>query len=355
MNKLFTLMMVILLLLLACKKEEKEISPDLYQWEISNPAAEGMNPEILDSAFIRADELNYVDAVLVVRNGKIVAERYYNGYDQWTPHNLMSVTKSFMSAITGIAFHDGVLDDLDKKIMDYFPDYVYSGMDQRLFDVTVRHLLTMRMGIDIEENNLLDVMVKDDWNKATFELPLLYNPGEKFAYNSLQTHLLSAIIARSSDMTTLDFANKYLCNPIGVNIDFWIADPKGINNGGFNMLLAPRDMAVFGLLYMNGGELKGKQVVPADWIDASLTGTWAKNSSRWGVLTDYNYGYLWWLGKINGYDMFFAMGLGGQYILNFPELDLIIVTTAKSDVDFENGQEMPILEMVSKFVLPSVN
>jgi len=87
------------------------------------------------------------------------------------------------------------------------------------------------------------------------------------------------------------------------------------------MLLTPRAMAVFGLLYMNGGESDGKQLVPVAWIDASLTGTWANNSSKWGALTDYNYGYLWWLGKINGYDMFFAMGLGGQYILNFPELN----------------------------------
>ena len=354
MNKLIALIIIISSFLsLACNKDD-ENNLDFYKWEISTPFAEGLNPEMLDSAFIKADELNFVDAVLVIRNGKIAAERYYNGYNQWTPHNLMSVTKSFMSAITGIAFHNGILDSLDKKIMDYFPDYVYSGMDQRFFDVTVRHLLTMRMGIDIEENNLLDAIAKDDWISATFELPLLNDPGEKFAYNSLQTHLLSAIITRSSGMTTLEYANKYLCNQVGINIDSWYADPKGIYNGGFSMFLTPREMAVFGYLYMNGGELDGKQIVPVDWIDASLTGTWGKNSSKWGALTDYNYGYLWWLGKINGYDMFFAMGLGGQYILNFPELQLIIVITATSDVDFENGQEQPILEMVSEYLLPSI-
>ncbi len=353
MNKLAALVIISLFLLPGCYKKNEEYH-DFYQWEISSPSAEGMNTEMLDSAFIKADELNFVDAVLVIRNGKIAAERYFNGYNQWTPHNLMSVTKSFMSAICGIAFQNGILDTLDKKIMDYFPDYIYSGMDQRLFDVTIRHLLTMRMGIDIEENNLLDVMVKDDWIRATFELPLLYNPGEKFAYNSLETHLLSAIIARSSGMTTLEFAKKNLCNPIGINIDHWLPDPKGIYNGGFNMFITPREMAVFGLLYMNDGELGGNQVVPLDWIDLSLTGTWSKNSSQWGALTDYNYGYLWWLGKINGYEMFFAMGLGGQFILNFPELSLIVVTTAKSDVDFENGQEQPILELVSKYILPSI-
>ena len=119
MNKLSAWIIVTLLLLLACKKEDED-KLEYYEWEISTPSAEGLNPEMLDSAFLKADELDFVDAVLVIRNGKIAAERYYNGYDQWTPHNLMSVTKSFMSAITGIAFHDGVLDDLDKKIMDYF-------------------------------------------------------------------------------------------------------------------------------------------------------------------------------------------------------------------------------------------
>jgi len=85
-----------------------------------------------------------------------------------------------------------------------------------------------------------------------------------------------------------------------------------------------------------------------------LTRTWTNNGTAWGPLTDYNYGYLWWLGKMNGYDLFMALGMGGQYIINFPDLDLIVVTTANKDISWDNDQELPILEIVSKYILEAI-
>jgi len=113
-------------------------------------------------------------------------------------------------------------------------------------------------------------------------------------------------------------------------------------------------MAVLGYLYLNDGRINNTQIVSKEWVDASLTGTWTNNGTAWGVLTDYNYGYLWWLGKINGYNMFMAMGMGGQYIINFPDLDLIVVTTANKDISWDNDQELPILEIVLKFILEAI-
>lgn len=339
---------------LSCRDDSLEPTFQPFTWNTSTPAAQSIDSQILDSAFITAEQMGYVDGLLVFRNGYLVAERYYNGYSTYTAHNVMSVSKSFLSAITGIALQKGYF-TLDDKVMDYFPEYVYDTMDVRKQDITIRHLMTMRMGIDNEENNLFDVLATENWIKTTIELPLLSAPGEKFRYSSLQTHLLSAILEKTSGLSTFDLTKKYLLDPMGIDIEHWSQDPQGYYFGGSEMFFEPYEMAVLGYMYLNGGKLRGEQIVPSDWITTSLTGTWEKNSAEWGVLRNYNYGYLWWLGEINSYKMFWALGHGGQMVLTFPDLNLIVVTTADYDVPWEEEQTRPILELVSKYVLPAVN
>jgi CubicO group peptidase (beta-lactamase class C family) len=325
-----------------------------FEWLMSAPSAEGLDQQKIDSAFIKAEELGFVDALLVIRNGKLVAENYYNGYNADKEHQIWSCTKSFMSAIVGIALDIGLIESIDKKIMDYFPEYAYPGMDTRFYDITINHLLTMSMGIDNEENNLIPVVQSNDWIYQTFRLPLLSDPGQKFRYNSLETHLLSAIITKVSGKNARAFANENLTGPMGIEIIEWRSDPKGNSTGGYDIYMKPRDMAVLGYMYLNGGRINNTQIVSEEWIDSSLTRTWTTNGTKWGPLTDYNYGYLWWLGKINGYDMFMAMGMGGQYIINFPDLDLIVVTTTNKDISWDNGQEIPTLEIVSDYILKAL-
>lgn len=349
MKKPALLLIITISLLFGCNKHPDSEWPD-FQWPESTPAAQGLNRKMIDTAYLKAGQTGFVDALLIIKNGYLVAERYYNGYDRNTAHQIWSDTKSFMSALVGIALHDGLIESPDKKVMDYFPEYVYSGMDPRFFDITVRHLLTMRMGIDNEQNTLIPVVSSGNWLEGTFNLPLLYDPGQKFAYNSLQTHLLSAIITKVSGMSTLEFAVKNLTGPMGIEIIQWGHDPQGYNVGGYNIYMKPYDMAVLGYMYLNGGRIDNRQIVPEEWVDVSLQKTLA-NDGYWGVLTEYNYGYLWWLGKMNGYRLFMAWGMGGQYIINFPELDLIVVATANPDISWDNEQEYPILEIVSEYIL----
>lgn len=352
MGKMKDLILVSFLLLLGCNKQPESERPG-FQWPVSTPAAQGLNQGMIDKAYLEADQTGFVDALLIIKNGYLVAERYYNGYNRNTAHQIWSDTKSFMSALVGIALHQGLIESTDKKVMDYFPEYVYDGMEPRFFDVTVRHLLTMRMGIDNEQNTLIPVVSSGDWLEGTFNLPLLYDPGQKFAYNSLQTHLLSAIITKTSGMSTLEFAVQNLTGPMGIEIILWNHDPQGYNVGGYDIYMKPYDMAVLGYMYLNDGMIDNRQIVPAGWVDVSLQKTAAKDGT-WGVLTDYNYGYLWWLGKMNGYSLFMAWGMGGQYIMNFPELNLIVVTTANPDISWDNEQEYPILEIVSKYILTAL-
>ncbi len=353
MNKLITIQIFLSIWILnSCNKSDEDLYD--FQWPISIPSAVGLDQKILDSAYMKAEQLGFVDALLVIKDGYLIAEEYYNGYNVNTAHQIWSDTKNFMSSLVGIALDNGLIESIDKKIMDYFPEYVYAGMDARFFDITIKHLLTMRMGIDNEENNLIPVVQTNDWIRETFKLPLLFNPGQQFSCNSLETHLLSAIITRVSSKSALEYADANLTVPMGIEIIEWHTDPKGYNTGGYDIYMKPRDMAVLGYMYLNNGRINDTQIVTEEWIEASLTRTWTNNGTAWGPLTDYNYGYLWWLGKMNGYDLFMALGMGGQYIINFPDLDLIVVTTANKDISWDNDQELPILEIVSKYILEAI-
>jgi CubicO group peptidase (beta-lactamase class C family) len=339
---------------ISCHDDPPESGFTQFIWSTSTPTAQGIDSQILDSAFIAAENLGYVDGLLVIRNGYLVAEKYYNGYFVNTPHNIKSVSKSFLSAISGIAIQKGYF-TLEDKVMDYFPEYIYDTMDVRKYDITIDDLMIMRMGIDTEENNLLDVLATSNWIKTTIELPLLSAPGEKFRYSTLETHLLSAILTKTSGMSTYDLTKKYLTDFMGIDIDGWSQDPQGYYFGGSEMYFTPREMAVLGYLYLNEGKLRDVQIVPADWVATSLSKTWEKDSKEWGVLKEYNYGHLWWLGKINGYEMYWALGYGGQMVITFPDLNLIVVTTAGYDIGWDVDQERPILEVVSKYILPAIN
>jgi CubicO group peptidase (beta-lactamase class C family) len=328
-----------------------------YTWNVSTPEAEGFNTQVLDSAFEKADQLDFIDALLVIRNGNIVAELYYNGFSDSTPHTVMSVSKNFLSAICGIAFERGYLDSLEETMLDYFPEYIYTGIERRKYDITIRHLLTMRMGLDYERNNYFQLYNSDNWVGATIEFPLTYSPGERFSYNTFQTHLLSAIITKATNMSTMDFASRFLTGPMGITIDDWETDPQGIYFGGNTMHFTPREMAVLGYLYLHYGRLNDIQIVPRDWIELTLSPSTENTSNEWGVLKNYNYAHLWWLGQINDNDFFMAIGHGGQFVAVCPALNLIVVSTANNNVDWDtaNDQEQSVLEIISKYILPAVN
>ena len=352
MNKIIIYLVLATLLLQGCNR-----NPDTEwtesNWPQSSPAAQGLDQKKIAAAMTRAGQLDFIDGLLVIKNGYLVAERYFNDFGPHDAHQLWSVTKSFLSALVGIALDKGLIADLDGKVMAYFPEYTYEGMDPRFYDITIRDLLSMRMGIDREQNNLIAVVTSDNWIRETFNLPLLYDPGTKFSYNSLQSLLLSAIITRTSGMTTRQFAESYLTGPLGIEIFYWGLDPQGNNIGGYDLFLTPGEMAMLGYLYMNGGEIDGQRIVSQEWIDLS----WQKtnvNDGSWGVLTKYNYGYHWWLGEMTGYKLFMAWGMGGQFIICVPEADMIIVVTANANISWDNDQEYPILELVSHYILTSI-
>lgn len=350
-------LLIIFIFPLSCRKNATEPGKDsTYNWETSKPEDQGMDSEILNAAFEEAKNRAFIDGLVIIKNGYLIAEQYYNGYTKNSAHNVMSVSKSFLSALTGIAFREGYLDSLNQKMIDFFPEYIYPAMDTRKYNITIRHLLMMRAGIDHEQNNYFQIYNSPNWIKATIELPLLFDPGTKFYYNTFQTHLLSAIITKASNMNTLEFTNKFLIKPLGITIHQWEQDPQGYYFGGNSMYFTPRDMARLGYLYLHGGNIAGNQIVPAQWVAESITNFTNFTNLTWGDLKNYNYGYLWWLGELKGYKVFFALGHGGQYIMNFPEFDMIIVATSETNVDWETADEheRSVLKVMADYILPAL-
>ncbi len=159
-------------------------------------------------------------------------------------------------------------------------------------------------------------------------------------------------------MSTARFAEKYVFNPMGIDVDQWEQDPQGIYFGGNSMFFTPREMAVLGYVYLNKGKLDGKQIIPEDWVEATLEpSTNSTHPNEWGAWKNYNYAWLWWLGQFNDLDMFMGYGYGGQFVMVFEELDLIIVTTANKDVPPEatTEQEWAIFDMVADYILPALD
>ena len=156
----------------------------------------------------------------------------------------------------------------------------------------------------------------DDWSQYVLDRPMAYEPGSTFYYNSGNSHLLATIINVTTGMTPLAFADQYLFGPLGITTRFWLPDPQGINFGGSNLALRPRDMAKFGLLFLNIGSWDDQQVVSSDWV----------NSSSHGPSTPFggpSYGYQWWLSDYGGW--YSARGYNGQFIYVIQEHDIVVV------------------------------
>jgi CubicO group peptidase (beta-lactamase class C family) len=268
----------------------------------------------------------------------------------------MSVSKSFLSALTGIALAQGRLDSLGQSVLDFFPEYDGPALDPRIRDVTIRHLLTMRMGIRDESEDdygaYWELYRSENWIRKTLESPLVFDPGARMAYNTFETHLLSALLTKATGSSTLDFATEFLCRPLGIDVDSWERDPQGYYFGGNAMNLTPRETARLGLLYLHRGRFEGRPIVPETWVELTLTpSTNSRHPNEWGGLKNYNYAWLCWLGQINGRDLFMGYGYGGQFLAVFQGLDLIVVSTAKNEVDPDasTAQECAILEIFSRF------
>ncbi len=280
---------------------------------------------------------NNTAGIIVLKNGSTRYEKYFNGYTADSTIHVASVTKSIISALFGIAIERGYIKSIDQKVLHFFPEYIVSRGENTIQGVTIKHMLTMTAPYQYKSEPYEEFFASDNWVKTA--LCLLGGKGQigEFTYSAIVgTHILSGILVKATGQSVFDFATENLFTPLEIlvehnvvlhnkeehlaffqekNVSGWAADAQGVNAAGFGLTLNPRDMAKIGQLYLEGGTWKGKQLIPAEWIDEST-----KEHSRWGKLS---YGYLWWIIDQKEH-IYAAMGDGGNVIYVNPTKKMVV-------------------------------
>ena len=333
-------------------------------WQVSTPEREGLDGQAiaqLDKE-LRSGKHGYVDSMLIIRNGRMVFEAYYendykainadlvsgesgpwNYYDvAWHPfykggdlHTVQSTTKSFMSALVGIAIARGELPGVSATLGDLLAGRKIA--DPQKAAITLDNILTMRPGFEWEEdvsyfdpiNDAIRVESTDDWVAYLLDKPLAHDQGTTFKYNSTNTQLMSEMVSTATGRALDDYAEELLFGPIGIEDYFWKDAPEGFKDTAGGLYLKPRDLARFALLYEREGEWDGRQIVPAEWVAIS-TRPHVRDTGPDDPDFNVGYGYQRWVyhdGSDGGPILYGSWGWGGQFALIAPEIDLIGVFT----------------------------
>jgi CubicO group peptidase (beta-lactamase class C family) len=326
------------MLLAACGPSAQELEAVDYtplpgeDWEVSTPAEQGLDPNLVAKLYANATEVETLQALLVIKNGKLIAEGYFHGGAIDQKSRIQSATKSYTSALTGIALEEGCLASVDQKMVDFFPELADRIQDPRKKQITVRQMLQMRAGYPWEESTseLFELLYSGFRPSNLVDVPLAYDPGEKFDYSNLTSHLLGIVVARACETDLKSLAQEHLFAPLDVELGDWIQDWEGYYNGHADMYLTARDMAKFGLLYLNDGKWEGDQLIPAEWVRESLQ-TYSENAWKYRVgrnFRDIGYGYQWWSVRAGNHRYNLAWGHGGQQIAVVDDLDMVVVVKA---------------------------
>ncbi len=294
-----------------------------------------------------------VHSILIVKDGKLVLEEYFYEHHKNKLHELRSATKSFISALTGIAIDKGYIKSKNEKVLPYFPEYIFKNNLETKNKITIENLLTNQSGLDCDTYNSKAVgnesimAYEKDWIQYSLDLPMIDSAGGIGQYCSSNPIIMGRIIEKATKMPLPAFATQTLFKDLGIKKFDWHFKPDPSSGETYCQLnLRSRDMAKFGLLYLNDGHWNNKQAIPKEWIQQSL----AKHS----IVAGLDYGYLWWTKYLDAggvrYFGKLAQGNGGQKIYIFKEQNLVVVTTAG-----HYNVQSPINEIVAKYILPAFN
>ena len=343
------LAVMMLMALTACKnaKETAEII-DLPRAETPDSVAAAMDTFFQEAA----DDSMDVHSVMIVKDGSVIYSRWQSQGVDTVPHVLHSVSKTFTATAVGLAIADGKM-ALTDKVIDYFPDNLPTEVSDNLKVMTVRDLLTMSCGHDVEPSFR---NAEQDWITAFLAHPVVHEPGTFYLYNSLGTYMLSAIVQKVTGEKVVDYLTPRLFEPLHIDKPQWDESPQGINTGGWGLYLKTEDLAKMGQLLLQKGEWNGKQLIPAEWVaemskkqvESINPGTRLEDAAAKGLTKETSdwmqgYGYQMWRCRPG---CFRADGARGQYIIVVPEKNAVIAIT--SDVENLQGE----LNLVWKNILP---
>lgn len=285
--------------------------------------------------------------IVALKDGEEVYSDEWNNYQKTDCTHVMSATKSVVSLLIGIAIDQGLINSINDKVLDFFPDYKVKRGEKTIYDITIRHLLTMTAPYKCKGDPWTKVCSSDDWTLTSLDM-LGGRKGitNEFRYQTVCLHILTGILKKVTNMTTVDFANKYLFEPLGVQKhvnyfaktaeehknftiskepkgNIWFSDPQGIGTPGYGLCFSAEDMAKIGLLCLNKGVVDGVHIISSKWIDSISTTTCLAGKK----FRNMRYGYLWWIIDAEK-NIYAAIGNSGNVLYIDTENNLVISVTS---------------------------
>jgi len=301
----------------------------------STPEKEGISSGHL-AAFIK--ELSQSDSnlhsLMVLKNGKVVAECFRKGYSPDIWHSTFSLCKTVTGIAVGMLWDEGLL-DINTPLHEIFGEQKLSISKKLRPAMTVRNLLTMTSGAEFAETG---AVMYEDWVETFFGSSLKFDPGKRFNYNSMNSYMLAAVVQRITGETLCDYLQPRLFEPLGIDEYYWETCPKGIEKGGFGMYLKTEDMAKLGQLLLQNGLWQGKRILSEQWVREMTSAKVIPESES----DRFNYGYHVWTGKKQ--QSFLLNGLFGQNVIGYRDSGIVIATTGGSSLCFHDGSYFDILD-----------
>jgi CubicO group peptidase (beta-lactamase class C family) len=389
MKKALLVIFTLTLLLVGCQSEPA-IQYTYQQPENINDGLDvgtfsevGIDPALIEKAVndINRGKYDEVHSMLIFKDNKLVFEEYFPGHKyQWdgnnyhgdqvdwdtsTLHCIHSDTKSITSACIGIAIDKGFIGSVHQSIFDYLPEHQHLNTDGK-DKITIEHLLTMTSGLDWQEwsasysskdNPMIGIWFSDkDPITYILERSMKNEPGTSFTYYGGNMILLGEIIRNATGMYIDEFSAKYLFEPLEIDsFDWWNRFDNGVIEAASGLKMTPRDMVKVGVMFLNNGSWKGKQIISQARVEKSAT-TFPVNrgidipGEDGGKL---GYAYSWWtkLYSDSGQtiNMFLALGWGGQKIIVLPEVNAVVVFTGGNYTS-----EVKSFSILEKYIIPAL-
>lgn len=319
--------------------------PDRYQLPRSTPEKQGISSKAI-LQFVDDVEKSELElhSFMLLRHGQVVSEGWWSPYAPERPHMLFSLSKSFTSTAVGLAVSEGLL-SVDDKVVAFFPEDLSAEIGENLAAMCVKHLLCMGTGHAEDTTGHLHECKDGNWVKAFLELPVEYEPGTHFVYNSGATYMLSAIVQKVTGMTILDYLTPRLFAPLGIEGPTWEVCSRGINTGGWGLKVKTEDILRFGKLYLQKGLWEGKRIISEEWVKEATTSHISNNGTSENQDWQQGYCYQFWRCQHNAYR---GDGAFGQYCIVMEDQDAVLaITSGLRDMQ-------AVLDRVWKYLLPAM-
>jgi CubicO group peptidase (beta-lactamase class C family) len=312
-------------------------------------------PPAATEAFLDSFSKKKIDlhSVMVLKNSKVVFERWFGNNAPDKNHVMWSVSKTFTSMGIGFAVAEKRF-ALDDKVVSFFPDDCPKEISENLAAMTVKDLLIMSSGHNTEPRitNMLtnkpgQPFDGNRWEKIFLNHPVEHKPGTKFVYNSMATYMLSSIIQKTTGETLYNYLRPRFFEPLGIENIVWDTNPYGVNCGGWGLHIKTEDMAKLGQFLLQKGQWNGKQLLPAAYIDEATSRKILQDPKVKPEETDSDWkqGYCYQIWRCQN-DAFRADGKDGQFIVVFPKENAVVIIT-----EFTNDYQ-GVLNSVWQNLLP---